>query len=115
MMNLPHPFESAESLEVTARGEIHLVNGKGRVLAALPLATAWSLSKGESGYGYGDGYGYGYGDGYGDGYGIGYGYGNGYGDGDGYGDESGNGFGNGNGYGDGYGDGDGYGTPKKTP
>ena len=56
-MNLPHPFESAESLEVTAKGEIHLVNGKGRVLAALPLATAWSLSKGKSGDGYGDGYG----------------------------------------------------------
>jgi len=61
MMNLPHPFESAESLEVTPKGEIHLVNGKGRVLAALPLATAWSLSKGEDGDGdgYGDGPGYG--------------------------------------------------------
>ena len=84
-MNLPHPFESAESLEVTARGEIHLVDGKGRVLAALPLATAWSLSKGESGYE--------------DGYGFGFGFGIGNGDGDGYG----------------YGIGSGNGTPKKTP
>ena len=99
MMNLPHPFESAKSLEVTPKGEIHLVNGKGRVLAALPLATAWSLSKGESGYGIGYGIG--------DGDGIGIGNGNGYG----------NGFGHGNGYGNGYGygNGNGYGTPKKTP
>jgi hypothetical protein len=89
MMNLPHPFESAKSLEVTPKGEIHLVNGKGRVLAALPLATAWSLSKGESGDGFGYGIGYGIGDGYGYGYGIG--------------------------YGNGYGNGSGNGTPKKTP
>jgi hypothetical protein len=64
MMNLPHSFESAKSLEVTAKGEM---------LAALPLATAWSLSKGESGYG--DGYGIGSGIGVGYGYGYGYGIG----------------------------------------
>ena len=107
MMNLPHPFESAEFIKVTTRGEIHLVNGKGRVLAALPLATAWSLSEGESGYGYGVGYGVGFGDG--DGYGDG--------DGDGYGNGIGfgNGYGYGIGYGSGYGIGSGNGTPKKTP
>ena len=81
MKKLPHPFESAEALKATTEGRIVLVDDSGRVLAAVPLGTAFDLSDGESGNGFGTGYGngYGYGDGYGYGYGNGYGYGDGYG------------------------------------
>ena len=98
MKKLPHPFESAEALKVTTEGRIVLVDDSGRVLAAVPLGTAFDLSDGESGNGYGPVYGSG----------TGYANGYGFGDGDGYG----YGFGNGDGDGDGFGDGDGYGSPE---
>ena len=83
MKKLPHPFESAEALKATTEGRIVLVDDSGRVLAAVPLGTAFDLSDGESGNGYGPVYGSG----------TGYGYGYGYGDGDGYGDGSASGSG----------------------
>ena len=111
MKKLPHPFESAEALKATTEGRIVLVGDSGRVLAAVPLGTAFDLSDGESGNGFGPVYGSGAGDGFnGDGYGYGYGYGYGSVSGSGYG--YGYGDGDGDGYGDGSVSGSGYGSPK---
>ena len=80
-MKLPYPFESAQDVRPDALGRIALIDGDGKVLAHLPLATAHEFApKGSGsgeGYGYGGGYGVGYGFGDGDSFGGGYGSGDG--------------------------------------
>ena len=108
-MNLPYPFKSARGLEPDALGRIALIDGDGKVLAHLPLASAHGIAPQSSGYigagwgcgdgmgyfgdgmGYGDGYGYGSIFGYGHGYAYGYRAGSGDGDGCGYGNNDGSG------------------------
>ena len=62
-MNLPYPFESAQDVRPDALGRIALVDESGKVLAHLPLTTAYELTPERNSPGYG--YGYGFGDGYG--------------------------------------------------
>jgi hypothetical protein len=68
-MNLPFPFESAHDIRPDALGRIALIDGDGKVLAHLPLASAYELTPERNSPGYG--YGYGFGDGYGYGRGSG--------------------------------------------
>lgn len=73
-MNLPHPFQSAKGLKPNADGSISLVDAQGKILARIPLSTAFELSpeaEGGESYCRGEGYGYGVGRGYGDGDGYG--------------------------------------------
>jgi hypothetical protein len=92
-LNLLYPFESARGLEPDAFGRVALIDGDGRVLAYLPLASAHDFAP--KGLGSGDGYGFGHGSGDGYGYGDDYGFGfkSGFGSGDGYGDFDGAGSG----------------------
>jgi hypothetical protein len=87
---LQHPFESARGLLPDALGRIALVDGDGKVLAHLPLASAHGIAPESSDY-FGAGWGCGDGMGYGDGYGYGSIFGYGDGDGCGYGNNDGSG------------------------
>lgn len=100
-MNLPFPFESARGIRPDAFGRIALVDADGKVLAHLPLTTAYGIAPEQecdlpewcfvdgsgngTGVSYGSGYGFNSDDGSGDGYGVVYGFGEG--DGKGFGEE----------------------------
>jgi len=77
-MNLSHPFESARDIRPDAFGRIALIDGDGRVLAHVPLATAHGIAPKQEHpsdrTGCKHGYGWGCDSGYGDGSGFGYGY-----------------------------------------
>lgn len=64
-MNLAYPFSQARELAPNHLGQIALVDSGGKVLAHLPLTTAYELTPERNSPGYGYGYGYGFGDGYG--------------------------------------------------
>ena len=74
-MNLPYPFESARGIKPDALGRIALIDGDGRVLAHLPLASAHGIAPERNSFGYGFGFDDGFGGGYGFGDGDGYGHG----------------------------------------
>jgi len=84
-MNLAYPFNQARELAPNHLGQIALVDSGGKVLAHLPLTTAYGIApeEGWSRGGYadsGDGYGFGSEDGAGYGY-FGYGIASPFGDG----------------------------------
>jgi len=100
-MNLAYPFNQARELAPNHLGQIVLVDESGKVLAHIPLTTAYGIAPEQecdlpewcfvdgsgngTGVSYGSGYGFNSDDGSGDGYGVVYGFG--YGNGEGCGEE----------------------------
>jgi len=77
VVKLPAPFDSGRRLVPDALGRVALIDESGRVLAYVPLNTAYGIARGVSGHGEGFESAMGFGDGEGGGVGFGrYGDGN---------------------------------------